>query len=125
MLNEIKSIKVFQEFSWVIVNNLKLKLKFKVISEEKKKISVNIKPILKNENVPQTEKKHISLKSGTLSMNDRLKLFNNKGKNLCVSTEGNINKQVPKKLVINPNLYSKDRTIRIISSKELNKKKKN
>ena len=124
MLNEIKSIKVFQEFSWVIVNNLKLKLKFKVISEEKKKISVNIKPILKNENVPQTEKKHISLKSGTLSMNDRLKLFNNKGKNLCVSTEGNINKQVPKKLVINPNLYGKDGTIRIISSKELNLIKK-
>ena len=60
-------------------------------------------------------------------MNDRLKLFNNRGKNACVSTEGNINKKVPKKLVINPNLYSKDGTIRIISNKELNiiKKKKN
>ena len=65
-------------------------------------------------------------------MKERLKIFTSNRNNKSVGgfplkSEPNIQKDAPKKLVINPNLYGKDGRIRIMSSidrEKINKKKK-
>ena len=54
-------------------------------------------------------------------MKERLKIFTSNRNNKSVGgfplkSEPNIQKDAPKKLVINPNLYGKDGRIRIMSS---------
>ena len=119
-LNEIKSMKDYQEFTFNIVNNLMLKLKFRILRQEiKNKNSANIKVVSNTENTINNEKliykPIININNGALSMKERLKVFNqnknNNNNNISANIQSNISREAPKKLVINPNL-------RIIKSKE-------
>ena len=107
-LNEIKSIKDYQEFTFNIVNNLTLKLKLRFIRQEIRQ-SANIKLVSNNENILNNEnlvyRPIININNGALSMKERLRLFNqNKNNNNLLNSQNNLNKDTPKKLVINSNL---------------------
>jgi hypothetical protein len=123
VLEEIKSLKEFNEFSWNIVNNIKIKLKLKLNSDYKTSNesikSKNKDNILDNEK--NIIKPNIHFNNGALTMKERLKLFNNnnnKKNYLPIKSEPNVKKDVPKKLIINPNLYDKEGKIKIITGKE-------
>ena len=109
-LNEIKSMKDYQEFTFNIVNNLMLKLKFRIIRHEiKNKNSANIKVVSNNENLLNNEKliykPIININNGALSMKERLRVFNqNKNNKDSANNQNNLSRDIPKKLVINPNL---------------------
>ena len=109
-LNEIKSMKDYQEFTFNIVNNLMLKLKFRIIRQEiKNKNSANIKVVSNNENLLNNEKliykPIININNGALSMKERLRVFNqNKNNKESGNNQNNLSRDIPKKLVINPNL---------------------
>ena len=121
VLEEIKSLKDFQEFTWNIVNNIKLKLKLKINLENKTNIQ-NIK--LKKKEIDKEKniiKPNSYFNNGAMNMKDKLKIFNNNNKNtnnFPLKSEPNIKKDAPKKLIINPNLYDKEGKIRIITSKD-------
>ena len=128
-LNEIKSMKDYQEFTFNIVNNLMLKLKFKIIRQEiKNKNSANIKVVPNNESLLNNEKlvykPIININNGALSMKERLKVFNQNKSNNFVNNQNNISRDVPKKLAINPNLKiikSQDKVIEPNQNKDNNK----
>ena len=106
------------DLSFLIVNNYQIQLKLKTISGENKKDNNNITKIQneKKRQIPTSE-------SCSASITEIVKKFNKKN-NISGVNDNNISlgvdlsKTVPKKLVINPNLFSKDGQIRIMSSKE-------
>ena len=130
-LNEIKSMKDYQEFTFNIVNNLMLKLKFRIIRQEiKSKNSANIKVMPNTESILNNEKliykPIININNGALSMKERLKVFNQNKSNNFLNNQNNISRDVPKKLEINPNLKiikSQDKIIEPNPKKDNNKLK--
>ena len=94
-----------------IVNSLKLNLKVKIIDKENNRNGVNVNKKFKKENVLNDRNKRCS------AVQEQIKFFT-KINPPPTKTDANDNRQAPKKIVINPNLYGKDGTIRIMSSKD-------
>ena len=124
----MKYITDYQEFTWNVVNSIKIKLKFKIIYKENKNNTSNNNA----KNQKEKTKQYITQECRAATMVERTKYNNNK------NTKGNnndnsnpfasgdpTNKPAPKKLVINPSLYDKDGKIKIISSKMQDIRRKN
>ena len=81
--------------------------------------------IPKNESILNNDKivikPSINFNNGSLSIKERLQIFNSKNNNnssIPIKSEPNIKKEEPKKLAINPNLLGKDGKIKIMASKD-------
>ena len=129
-LNDIKSIKEFKDFDWNFFNNIRINCKVKVTTYEKLKNSTNIK-LISNDNILDNEnnnryKPNINNNNNSLNVQDRLKKFYFKDKNNFMNNETNVNKEGPKKIEVNQNIYGRPRATRIIVSKDkINIMKKN
>ena len=114
-LNQMKLIKNYLEVAWNYINDIKLRFKFKVSIAENQNNNANNKLISKDRND----------KDGSTSIKDRVKLLNNRpnANKYILGTEPNEKKDIPKKLIIHPNLLDKEGKIRIITSQDkINKK---
>ena len=85
--------------------------------------------IPKNESILNNDKivlkPSINFNNGSLSIKERLQIFNSKNNNnssnnssIPIKSEPNIKKEEPKKLAIDPNLLGKDGKIKIMASKD-------
>ena len=110
-LNQMKTINNYVDIAWNYINDIKLRLKFKITIEENKKNSTNTKII--------TKKEDSNLKTGSTSIKDRVKYLSSKTTETgLLRSELNDNKEAPKKLKINPNLLDKEGKFRMITSKD-------